>query len=436
MKKAITIRNLGKRYRLGANTNANIFLFDKLLRNMAQRLVGRYQPEQKESFWALRDFNLDVEQGEILGVIGRNGAGKSTLLKILSRITKMTTGKIQLYGRTGSLLEVGVGFHRELTGRENIFLNGMILGMTRAEVQRQYDAIVDFSGIEQFLDTPVKRYSSGMLVRLGFAVAAHLSADILIVDEVLAVGDAAFQRKSLSKMGDVVNDGRTVLFVSHNMAAVKSLCTRAIVLHEGKMAYDGAIDQAINTYLNAGNLLDRDGVIPEDAYRVHTSSEIRLHRVNLFRLSGEQTRGFFLGEPFIIELTFEALCEIPDLVVELGISSSDGIRALTTFNTETQTQPYHLKPGINTIRLEYHTQLLPREYFIDIATHHYHSGITMEWIEQTLQFKIESAAYADVRGYEWQNRAFTYVRGYARPQVIWADKSVTQELSYESPSNS
>ena len=194
---------------------------------------------KRETFWALKDISFEVKDGEVLGIIGRNGAGKSTLLKILSRITKPTTGSADVYGRVGSLLEVGTGFHPELTGRENIFLNGAILGMTRREIQRRFDEIVAFAEVEQFLDTPVKRYSSGMYMRLAFAVAAHLEPEILVVDEVLAVGDAAFQKKCLGKMSDVAHSGRTVLFVSHNLAAVERICDTAVFLQNGRIAATG-----------------------------------------------------------------------------------------------------------------------------------------------------------------------------------------------------
>ena len=214
--------------------------------------ISDLQSSTSEEFWALRDVNLEVKQGEVVGIIGRNGAGKSTLLKILSRITEPTAGRIHLKGRVASLLEVGTGFHPELTGRENIFLNGAILGMTRAEIKRKFDEIVAFAEIEKFLDTPVKRYSSGMYVRLAFAVAAHLEPEILIVDEVLAVGDAEFQRKCLGKMSEVAHGGRTVLFVSHNLPSLLALCNRGIVLNKGLKQSEGSIGEAIDHYLSRG----------------------------------------------------------------------------------------------------------------------------------------------------------------------------------------
>jgi len=247
----IEVDNLGKRYRIGANKEQYLSLRDELSK-WAARLVRRGS-RTKQEFWALRDVSFAVEQGETLGIIGRNGAGKSTLLKLLSRITFPTTGKIVRRGRVASLLEVGTGFHPELTGRENIYLNGAILGMTRREITRKFDEIVAFSEIEQFLDTPVKRYSSGMYVRLAFAVAAHLEPEVLVVDEVLAVGDAAFQKKCLGKMGDVAKGGRTVLFVSHNMAAVQQLCRTGIVLEAGRIKTMGDIDECVESYIGQAN---------------------------------------------------------------------------------------------------------------------------------------------------------------------------------------
>ncbi|MBK8020930.1 MAG: ABC transporter ATP-binding protein [Chloroflexi bacterium] len=238
---ALRVVGLGKSYQIRHEAMRYRTLRDDLVNLLPGRRQGRVS---RETFWALRDVSFEVKAGEVLGVIGRNGAGKSTLLKILARITKPTTGYADIYGRVGSLLEVGTGFHAELTGRENIFLSGTILGMRRAEIQRRFDEIVDFAEVEQFLDTPVKRYSSGMYMRLAFAVAAHLDPEVLIVDEVLAVGDAAFQKKSLGKMGDVAKSGRTVLFVSHNMSSVLVLCGSAILLEKGQIAKSGECDNS------------------------------------------------------------------------------------------------------------------------------------------------------------------------------------------------
>lgn len=243
---AISVRNLSKAYVIAHNAPKHTTLAEAMM----HRVRSPFARAARETFWALRDLSLDIKKGEVVGVIGRNGAGKSTFLKVLSRITEPTSGKIDLFGRVGSLLEVGTGFHPELTGRENVYLNGQILGMRKREIDRQFDAIVEFAGVEKFLDTPVKRYSSGMYVRLAFAVAAHLSSEILVIDEVLAVGDMEFQKKCLGKMGDVARSGRTVLFVSHSMQAITSLCDRGIVLNDGRVLYDGATGEAVDLYMN------------------------------------------------------------------------------------------------------------------------------------------------------------------------------------------
>jgi len=242
----IRVENIGKRYRVGA-LEGGALLRDRLAETLRHPLRA-LRPKRKETFWALQDISFEVQEGEVLGLIGRNGAGKSTLLKILSRITKPTVGHAEIHGRVGSLLEVGTGFHPELSGRENVFLNGAILGMRRREIVRKFDEIVAFAEVEKFIDTPVKHYSSGMYIRLAFAVAAHLETEILFVDEVLSVGDVAFQKKCLGKMGEVAHAGRTVIFVSHNVAAVTRLCRRTMVLSRGQTIYDGDTRTAISGY--------------------------------------------------------------------------------------------------------------------------------------------------------------------------------------------
>ena len=249
---AVSISHVAKRYRLGQLQDPYGRLTETIWGAMTapfRRSASR--PASSRELWALSDVSLDVRRGEVVGIIGRNGAGKSTLLKVLSRITEPTSGRVVMKGRVASLLEVGTGFHPELSGRENVYLSGAILGMRRAEIRRKFDEIVAFSEVERFLDTPVKRYSSGMQVRLGFAVAAHLEPEILIVDEVLAVGDAAFQRRCLAKMEDVTHEGRTVLFVSHNMASVESLCTRAVLLQSGQVVADGGVREVVDAYLHS-----------------------------------------------------------------------------------------------------------------------------------------------------------------------------------------
>ncbi len=247
---AITVAGIGKQYRIFSEVNKYTTLREKIVEVVRSPIKALFNPTGSETFWALRDISFDVEKGMVLGVIGKNGAGKSTLLKILSRVVEPTEGKAEIRGRVGSLLEVGTGFHPELTGRENVYLNGAILGMKKSEIQKKFDEIVAFSDIGQFIDTPVKRYSSGMYMRLAFAVSAHLEPEILIVDEVLAVGDAEFQKKCLGKMSDVAGEGRTVLFVSHNMSAVTRLTKECIILEHGKMLMRAPSQEAVDYYLS------------------------------------------------------------------------------------------------------------------------------------------------------------------------------------------
>jgi lipopolysaccharide transport system ATP-binding protein len=279
----IEVENLGKRYVLDHQQEREKYtaLRDVIAQGVKSALkgFGGKKTETKEEFWALKDVSFEVKRGEVVGIIGRNGAGKSTLLKILSRITEPTTGRVRLRGRVASLLEVGTGFHPELTGRENIYLNGAVLGMMRQEIDRKFDEIVAFAEVEKFLDTPVKRYSSGMYVRLAFAVAAHLEPEILVVDEVLAVGDAAFQKKCLGKMGDVASkEGRTVLFVSHNMAAVQSLCQKGIWLNDGQVVRFGDVTQVTSDYLQVGytNTLEK---VWDDFESAPGNDKVKVRRV-------------------------------------------------------------------------------------------------------------------------------------------------------------
>ena len=299
---AIIVENLGKRYTIGhqrANRDGLRHAIESAIREPLTWLRSSRQKKlQQVDFWALKDVSFHIKQGEVVGVIGSNGAGKSTLLKILSRITVPSEGRIRIDGRIASLLEVGTGFHQELTGRENIFLNGAILGMTRAEIIRKFDEIVEFSEIEEFLDTPVKRYSSGMYVRLAFAVAAHLEPEILIVDEVLAVGDTAFQKKCIGKMENFAQSGRTVLFVSHNMDAVRTLCQRAILFHGGKIRADGSVDGVVEDYFSRFST--------SSGQQLRGAYGLAIEKVVLKNDGGQEIRQFCPGEDLIIEITFDA----------------------------------------------------------------------------------------------------------------------------------
>ena len=308
---AILVEDLGKCYIIGhqsAKGDGLRHAIESAVRAPLRSFnsARRKRRENREEFWALREVNLEIKQGEVVGIIGRNGAGKSTLLKILSRITDPTQGRVRMRGRVSSLLEVGTGFHAELTGRENIFLNGAILGMTRAEIIRKFDEIVAFSGVEKFLDTPVKRYSSGMYVRLAFSVAAHLEPEILIVDEVLAVGDSEFQKKCLDKMDDVGQSGRTILFVSHNMQAITRLCNRCILLEQGQVRMDGAPLRVTAAYLkSASNLM----AVREwtDLSKAPGDDVIRLCSIRAISESGEPAEMFDIRQPVGIELEYEVL---------------------------------------------------------------------------------------------------------------------------------
>ena len=320
-KSVITIDNLGKCYSIGAHKSGNDGLrhsIEAAIRSPRGWLRSQRQSKQLERyFWALRNVSLRIKQGEVVGIVGRNGAGKSTLLKLLSRITVPTEGRIAIDGRIASLLEVGTGFHQELTGRENIFLNGAILGMKRSEIIRKFDNIVEFSGVEDFIDTPVKRYSSGMFVRLAFAVAAHLEPEILIVDEVLAVGDAAFQKKCLGKMGDFADGGRTILFVSHNAEAVRRLCRRCVWLKDGSVYKDGDADEVLDEYFH-------DSANEKPFSFSSPNYGLTIQDVVLRNSYGERCSQFHPGEDLVVEIGFHAEKALVAPYIILGVQGSNG----------------------------------------------------------------------------------------------------------------
>jgi lipopolysaccharide transport system ATP-binding protein len=321
----IRVENLGKQYRLGGPQAAYSTLRETLVGAVSAPLRWAQKGKRPvETVWAVRDVSFEVKPGEIVGIIGRNGAGKSTLLKMLSRITEPTTGAIDLYGRVGSLLEVGTGFHPELSGRENIYLNGAILGMLRTEIARKFDEIVAFAEVEKFIDTPVKHYSSGMYLRLAFAVAAHLEPEILIVDEVLAVGDARFQRKCLNKMQDVGQQGRTVLFISHSMAAITRLCQRAILLNEGQVIADGPSDRVVSTYLHSGlgTAAERAWTDPNKA----PGNEVaRLRRARVHDADGQTAEAIDIRQPVALEIEFDVLQPGHVLVPNFALYNEEGV---------------------------------------------------------------------------------------------------------------
>ncbi|WP_119065834.1 ABC transporter ATP-binding protein [Aggregatilinea lenta] len=321
---AIEIENIAKSYRIGLAdkhpATRRDAVRETLLLPFKYLRMRLRPPEEDEIVWALRGVSFTVQPGEVVGLIGKNGAGKSTLLKILSRITEPTLGRAVIRGRVGSMLEVGTGFHPELTGRENIYLNGTFLGMHRHEIERKFDEIVAFSGVEKFLDTPVKRYSSGMYVRLAFAVAAHLEPEILLVDEVLSVGDAEFQKKSLGKMSDVAKEGRTILFVSHNMAAVQGLCQRTVWLRDGQVEQDGPTGEVVSNYLKTSIFSNAERVWA-DLDSAPGSSKARLVAVRVLDAAGEASGQGRIEEPLAVEVEYAVL--EPDTVLNISISVYD-----------------------------------------------------------------------------------------------------------------
>jgi homopolymeric O-antigen transport system ATP-binding protein len=404
----ITAENLSKSYLVGHQAaqcesyrsyTALRDVIAREARNFARKTVdlirGRQivQGDEVEEFWALRDVSFEVKQGEVLGIIGRNGAGKSTLLKILSRITEPDRGRAILRGRVASLLEVGTGFHPELTGRENIFLNGAILGMTRAEIKSKFDEIVAFADVERFLDTPVKRYSSGMYVRLAFSIAAHLEPEILIVDEVLAVGDADFQKKCLGKMQDVASkEGRTVLFVSHNMAAIESMCDSALLLVEGRCAAKGHPTVVVQEYLHD---ICRASTIPLSERTDRSGSgDVRFVSVSLEAHNGSNVPAFRCGAEAILHLIVENRTqdELRGLRISLGIDNETGARVALLDTILLGADISGLAPGLQSVRVVIPKMaLIPGRYRMTIfATL---NRVIADWIENAATFDVEAGDF-------------------------------------------
>jgi lipopolysaccharide transport system ATP-binding protein len=334
MSAAITAAGLSKRYRIGELQSSYGTLRESLVRVAKRAVRGRHRPHHEE-IWALRDVSFDVPEGQVLGVIGRNGAGKSTLLKILTRITTPTNGRAEIRGRVGSLLEVGTGFHPELTGRENVFLNGSVLGMKRKEITGKLDEIVEFAGIERFIDTPVKRYSSGMYVRLAFAVAAHLEPEILLVDEVLAVGDADFQRRCLGRMEDFGQSGRTVLFVSHNMPAIARLCHRTILLSDGQIERDGPSPDVVAHYLQSGQGSGSFREWTDTADQAWNDGLAKLRWIRVVQ-DGDMVDTADVRRPIGIELAFTVLKPGQAMFPKIKVNSAEGEIVFNAFDTDSR----------------------------------------------------------------------------------------------------
>ncbi len=403
---AIVADNISKKYIIDHQKGLKkVLTFRESIIESVGDFFGSSKSENKEreDFWALKDVSFEINKGDRVGIVGHNGAGKSTLLKILSRITEPTSGRICINGRIASLLEVGTGFHPELTGRENIFLNGAILGMKRNEIRDAFDEIVDFAGVEKFLDTPVKRYSSGMYVRLGFAIAAHLSPEILIVDEVLAVGDADFQKKCLGRMRDVSESGRTILFVSHNLTAIQSLCNRAFFFEKGQMLLQGETNQVVAHYLShiAKNVLLRQWPSPNTA---PGNDEVRLKRVQLVPDYQGSLQHIDIRTPMQVEVEFWNMTESANLNISLHLLAFTGE---CIFNVGTQSEPY--SKGLITASLT-----IPGNFLNDGS---YIISVMIVKDTSTILFQMSDALSFDIEDHRegassWHGKW----PGYVRPQ--------------------
>lgn len=414
MTSAIEISGVGKQYRRGMQA----YTYNRaseVMTNWGKRLIGAGPQEARaarvdETFWALKDISLTIEQGQVVGIIGRNGSGKSTLLKIISQITAPTTGELRITGRTGTLLEVGTGFHPELSGRENVFLNGAILGMSRQEIARKFDEIVDFSGVEAFIDTPVKRYSSGMQTRLAFSVAAHLDPEILIVDEVLAVGDAEFQKKCLGKMKDVTGDGRTVVFVSHNMSTVTSLCNECILLDKGEMRASGAPDVISDLYYSSG----AGGVGPRLSFKSDKerpgTDVAKLCEARLINDQGQEASNFDRSEKVGVEITYEILRTGGPLVPNFRVLMQDVCIFISS-----PSEIAELGPGFYKATMWIPSRFLNSGYYTIALALSSLSPVVVHFYEaDALQFHVtENITAADRNGYALQ------IPGFIRPILDW-----------------
>jgi lipopolysaccharide transport system ATP-binding protein len=419
---ALSVGNLSKSFNIDHQRNglpAYRTLHDDLI-NLPRRLLASFSRNggfSSETIWALKDVSFEVKRGEVIGIIGANGAGKSTLLKILNRITEPTSGGADIYGRVGALLEVGTGFHSELTGRENIFLNGAILGMSRAEIRQKFEEIVAFAEIEKFLDTPVKRYSSGMYVRLAFAVAAHLEPEILLIDEVLAVGDAQFQRKSLAKMEEVAaKDGRTVIFVSHSMPTISRLCPRVIWLQGGRIAEDGPSDDVIQKYSTTA-FVDQDRVSWPDGISNAGITELKFMAVGLLDKNGRRTVHFDYSEPVTFELTYTVYDALPFCRVGFLVHALDGTPVFEIYDIDEDANGGRCHPGSYILRCEVPGDLLkPGRYSLSL-----NAGLpgikNLIRLDGVLQFSVQDHALPDA--------AMNMPRlGVIRPKAKWIRKAL------------
>ena len=396
MKPIIKVEGLGKQYRIGARAERFPTLRDSLARAVRKPLHALRPNGHTQTFWALRDVDFEIAPGEVVGIIGRNGAGKSTLLKILSRITEPTTGCAELYGRVASLLEVGTGFHPELTGRENVFLNGAILGMRKAEIDRKFDEITAFAEIEKFIDTPVKRYSSGMYVRLAFAVAAHLEPEILIVDEVLAVGDVRFQKKCLGKMNEVAKGGRTVLFVSHNMRAVVQLCGNCIWINEGRVMSRGPASEVVVNYLSSVQPQTMDGLITKEMHYFEPD-QLAFTSLELLDEDSHPTVISYFGNPLRFRTEFEVRTPVEQARLGLVINKFDETVVCAVQHTDAALDLLNLQPGRYVAQIQVDVPLVPGPYYVALFAKA-HGGYwtsgepSLAYVAHALAFNVEEVS--------------------------------------------
>jgi lipopolysaccharide transport system ATP-binding protein len=425
MPTAISVEHLSKSYRLGAmggrTLRADVSRWLAKVRNKPDPALKIDHEDHAgrvgQEFWALRDVSFNVNEGEVLGIIGRNGAGKSTLLKILSRVTGPTSGCVKLKGRISSLLEVGTGFHPELTGRENILLNGTILGMTKAEIRSKFDEVVAFAEIDEFIDTPVKRYSSGMYVRLAFAVAAHLKSEILVVDEVLAVGDTHFQKKCLGKMGDVSRHGRTVLFVSHNLDAIRNLCHNAVLLREGQLAFRGAVESVVEKYLSSG--INRNGARAFQAPELSRRMPF-FHSACILNHVGARGSMIDVRHGFSVEMTYEIPEPLRNLEVAIRVLTNDARPVFTSIMSESLPEVLDqvqkgIKKATATIPGNF---LMPGDYLINIALHE-SVGQLFDVHEAVFQITIEDT------GTVFTKYNHNHIMGVVMRPLTWTNDSTT-----------
>jgi ABC-type polysaccharide/polyol phosphate transport system ATPase subunit len=428
MSVAISLNNISKAYQLGVfNTgsiSSDIARWWALKRGKEDPYLkigeenDRSSKGQSDIVWSLKDLTFDIQKGESVGIIGRNGAGKSTLLKVLSQITHPTSGQMRLKGKVASLLEVGTGFHPELTGRENVFLNGAILGMRKEEIKRKFDEIVAFSGVERYIDTPVKRYSSGMYVRLAFAVAAHLESDILIVDEVLAVGDAEFQKKCLGKMNDLGNSsGRTILFVSHNMSSIKALCEKSIFLEKGKIQSIGKTVDVISQYLSAYVPEKSDEGFIDRGLSLIGNGDAWFTRFLPVKNNTGCTEFFFGDKPkFLIELQVDK--EITNAALALMIVSIYG-ETIGMANPNISYKPIELSKGKYRLEIVLDDTLMPGDYSFNLSIAEHYSGASIDFIESVGSIKILKDSIDKGIDYPWN-----VIHGYIKPNSQWEIKKI------------